>query len=172
MSRRALLTPMLVWLAAACAGAARSGGSGSEPSKPVPAADTGEAAAGDTLRPGTYEPFEPAATARDTAAARAPQPLPSPRTQPAAPAVPAAPDAPDAGPVAAYVIQVAAFGEREPAEDVALLLRRRYPDYPARVVARAGLFRVWLGGWPTRAEAASVLLIVRQRHPDAWVVAP
>jgi hypothetical protein len=70
------------------------------------------------------------------------------------------------------VIQVAAFAEAEPAQDLAELLGRRYGDYPIRVVTRAGLHRVWLGGWERRDDAASVLVIVRQRYPDAWIVAP
>lgn len=152
-------------LGAACTGHAPER---SRPQPAAPAADASEAAPGDTLPPGAYEPFEPAATTRrDTAHAPRHQEAP---TQGATP--PGEPPAPAAGPAPAYVIQVAAFGEREPADDIAFLLRRRYPDYATRVVERAGLFRVWLGGWPTRPEAASVLLIVRQRHPDAWVVAP
>ncbi len=70
------------------------------------------------------------------------------------------------------MIQVAAFSDPEAANDLALLLSRRYPEYPTRVAPRGRFYRVWLGGWATPEEAASVLLIVRQRYPDAWVVNP
>lgn len=67
---------------------------------------------------------------------------------------------------------MAAFEDRESADELAFLLRRRYADHSTRVVHRGGLHRVWLGGWGTREEAASVLVIVRQRYPDAWIVVP
>lgn len=134
---------------------------------PRPTGATPAAHPVDTLRPGTYEPFEPppSPVARDSVA----------RAEPARPPTGRAGDGSDVGagarPDLPYVIQIAAFAEREPADDLAELLRRRYGDYPVRVVSGAGVHRVWLGGWASRDDAASVLVIVRQRHPDAWIVA-
>lgn len=108
------------------------------------------------LKPGVYEAFEPpsedAAGPRDAAAA------------------PEEPEVSEAAP--RFVIQVAAFRDPDSARDLAALLRRHYPEYPAQVVPEGDLYRVWLGAWGTREEALGALELVRRRHPGAWIVAP
>jgi cell division septation protein DedD len=122
-------------------------------------------------RPGVYEPFDPP----PAAGTAAPEPPASgePAPRPPAPRLGEGPEAAPQDPaVARYVIQVAAFSDADAAADLVRILRRRYPEYPARVVARSGLHRVWLGGWADRAAAESVLVIVRHRYPDAWIATP
>lgn len=171
MTRRRILRTISTLVFAACSGHAREATLPGPATRPTDVAPAAGPRPTETLRPGTYEPFEPPPlpVRRDSAGGSDPAGGPSRRRE----AVGEIPEeARPSGPEASYVIQVAAFAEREPADDLSELLGRRYADYAVRIVPRAGLYRVWLGGWASRDDAASVLVIVRQRYPDAWIVAP
>ena len=109
--------------------------------------------------------------------AQAPQPTPTPpprttpRTAPAGarppPAESRTADRPAAG--VQYTVQIAALNARAPAEELRDKLRAR--GYAARVVGVGQLFRVRIGRYATRAEAAATAAELRQRgiSRDAWV---
>lgn len=126
----------------------------------APAADT---PAADTSRRTEPARANPSARAPDRAPARAPTP-----SRPAVPA-PSPPSAPTAttAPAGAFSVQVAAYDSPEPARRLVATLRARGID--ARVDGAARPYRVRVGRYATRAEAARMQTSLRSQGYNGFV---
>jgi cell division septation protein DedD len=110
-------------------------------------------------------PTSPAPTARPAPTSPAPAPPPSPESRPAPASLPRALPA-ATGP---FVIQLAAFRERDSADALVLYLRERFPDWLVVVEESIDVIRVALGEWNSATSAEEFLTTVRSEYPDAWV---
>jgi cell division septation protein DedD len=119
-------------------------------------------------RPGAAGPRAPAAaTPPPSAAPRAsttPAPAPTPRPTPTPRPSPRARTADAAKPPAGtFSIQVGAFNKRSAADSVVGRLKKK--GYEAFIVTRAdGLFNVWVGRFPARADAERVQAKLRDEE--------
>jgi cell division septation protein DedD len=128
----------------------------------------------DTVRAGTERADSALRTAvQPQDSARPPAAAPD-TTGPAAPAPPPTTSAagqPDSATHAVFRIQVAAVNTRAAADDIAKRLKTR-GESPV-VVAEKGLYKVRIGAYATRAEAAAALLSVRAKvGGQPFVVGP
>jgi cell division septation protein DedD len=68
-----------------------------------------------------------------------------------------------------YVIQIAAFREREVANAMIERVRRSFPQWSVVVEETTEVIRVALGSWPSAGSAEQVLPSVKAEYPDAWI---
>jgi hypothetical protein len=68
-----------------------------------------------------------------------------------------------------FVVQVAAYRDRDSAERAMQEAARVLPDLEFLLENDAGLFRVVAAAWATEQEAREHLPVIRQRYPSAWV---
>lgn len=113
----------------------------------------------DAVRAGIYRAPAPDSAARPAA--------PAPAAQNGAP--PAAAVDPSSRPAPRFVVQVAAYRDRESAGIALAEAARLLPSLSATIEEASGTFRVVVGGWSTAAAAAADLPGIRSIYPSAWV---
>jgi hypothetical protein len=91
----------------------------------------------------------------------------APASQPAAPVLAVSPAPSFAR--GAYVIQIAAYRQREAARIAAAVVGEYFPELDVRVEEAGEHFRVALGAWAQPRDAQATLRAVQQRYPDAWL---
>lgn len=72
-----------------------------------------------------------------------------------------------------FAIQVGSFRDKSRAESVAVKLREQ--DYPAHIATkdlgqRGVWYRVWVGKFETKEEAAQILEKIRQNYKDSFII--
>lgn len=68
-----------------------------------------------------------------------------------------------------YVVQVAAYRDRESALAAAAQAEQRFPELQVVIETTGEYFRVAMAGWPFAEEAKPALQAIRTHYPTAWL---